>query len=344
MKIDIILEPDSPERFAELGRLAEGCGIGAVWTANHMGARDPFMCFMPLAQSSESVRMGPVAVSPVELHPLKICNQLLTLNEYSDGRANIVIGGGGGTIIAMGLKPGRREMVPRMVGHVADCIGFLKLAARGERVDWDGDFFSVSGYEPNWVRHAPPLVYVGASKPQMLRMAARIADGVMMSDVPLQRIDEAVAALGGGLAAAGREPSAFRTSNLYSWHVKADRAEAMREARAKLFVRGMLEHWYISPFLEPHECELVEARFDAFAKAYASNSPEIEGVPDDIVERLVEHLTFTGDLNDVERLTEKLVGFRDAGLNEFGIRLYDRPEDAIRLLGERVIPALAAGG
>jgi len=341
MQIDIILEPDSPQRFAELGRLAEQYGMGAVWTANHMGARDPFMCFMPLAHESDTVRMGPVAVSPVELHPLKISNQLLTLNEYSRGRANIVVGGGGGAIIAMGLKSGRREMVPRMVGRVADCVEFLKAAARGESLDWNSDFFSVSHYEPKWAEHPPPLVYVGASKPQMLRMAARVADGVMMSDVPLQRIDAAIGELRRGLDAAGREFAGFRSSNLYSWHVKPDRADAIREARAKLFVRGMLEEWYISPFLEEEECRLIEACFDAFAKAYVSNSPDIEGVPDNLVEQLVEHLTFTGDLSDVDRLTEKLSRFRDAGLNEFAIRLYDQPEDSIRLIGERVAPALA---
>ena len=39
--------------------------------------------------------MGPVALSPFELHPLKMANALLTLNEISGGRANLVIGGGG---------------------------------------------------------------------------------------------------------------------------------------------------------------------------------------------------------------------------------------------------------
>ncbi|MDG2154349.1 MAG: LLM class flavin-dependent oxidoreductase, partial [Gammaproteobacteria bacterium] len=96
VQVDIILEPDSPKRFTELGLLAETFGFGAVWTANHVGARDPFMSFMPLAATSERIRMGPVAVSPFELHPVKMANQLLTLNEASAGRASIIVGGGGG--------------------------------------------------------------------------------------------------------------------------------------------------------------------------------------------------------------------------------------------------------
>ena len=76
MQVDIILEPDSPTRFKQLGLLAETFGFGAVWTANHVGARDPFMSFMPLAAASERIRMGPVAVSPFELHPVKMSTEM----------------------------------------------------------------------------------------------------------------------------------------------------------------------------------------------------------------------------------------------------------------------------
>ena len=114
----------------------------------------------------------------------------------------------------------------------------------------------------------------------------------------------------------------------------------MREAIAKLFVRGMLEDWYISPFLESDECALVEENFTAFAQAYIRNSQEVEGVPRPLLEKLVENLTFTGGLGDVDRFVDQLLEFKAAGLNEFAIRLYDDPEESIRLLAERVAPAL----
>jgi alkanesulfonate monooxygenase SsuD/methylene tetrahydromethanopterin reductase-like flavin-dependent oxidoreductase (luciferase family) len=44
------------------------------------------------ARVTTSIKLGPVAVSPSELHPLKMANALLTLNEISGGRA--YIGGG----------------------------------------------------------------------------------------------------------------------------------------------------------------------------------------------------------------------------------------------------------
>ncbi len=74
MQLDLVLEPDSPARFSKLGQLAEQLGFCAVWTANHIAARDPFMAFMRLANSSMRIRMGPIAISPYELHPVKIAN------------------------------------------------------------------------------------------------------------------------------------------------------------------------------------------------------------------------------------------------------------------------------
>jgi alkanesulfonate monooxygenase SsuD/methylene tetrahydromethanopterin reductase-like flavin-dependent oxidoreductase (luciferase family) len=340
MRLDLVLEPDSPQRFAELGLLAEKLGFGAVWTANHIAARDPFMSFMALAQQSGSIHMGPIAISPYELHPVKIANALLTLNEQAQGRARIVIGGGGGSVIGMGLKPGRREMMPRMVRAVRECVELLHGAATEKPFSYNGELFQVQGYNAGWAHDEAPGIYVGASKPQMLRMAGRVADGVMMSDVTLPRMAESMAVLNQSLSEHGRDTANFPVSNLYAWHVKDDKREALREARAKLFVRGMLEHWYIAPFLEPEECALVEANFGAFAAAYINNSDVIAGVPDALVNKLVENLTFAGDMNDIDGFVEQLLAFKAAGLTEFAIRLYDRPEASIRVLAERVMPAL----
>jgi alkanesulfonate monooxygenase SsuD/methylene tetrahydromethanopterin reductase-like flavin-dependent oxidoreductase (luciferase family) len=340
VQVDIILEPDSPTRFKQLGLLAESFGFGAVWTANHVGARDPFMSFMPLAAASERIRMGPVAVSPFELHPVKMANQLLTLNEASAGRASIIVGGGGGALIAMGLKTGRRVMHPQMLRGVRECVEMLRAAASGSLVNYHGDVFEVSGYYPGWARDQAPLIYIGASKPKMLALAATVADGVMLSDVTLARMPETMLVLNDALQQQGRDPQGFRISNLYSWHVKADAAAAMDEARRKLWVRGMLERWYISTFLNDEECTLVEEKFDVFANAYINNTAEFPGVPEALANKLVRELTFTGTPDDVDGFIDQLLAFKAAGLTEFGIRLYDQPEDSIKMIGERVLPAL----
>ena len=132
----------------------------------------------------------------------------------------------------------------------------------------------------------------------------------------------------------------FSISNLFAWHIKNDNEESKAEARSKLFVRGMLDHWYISTFLDEDESRLVEDNFQSFAHAYAHNTDIIENVPDSIVEKLLDNLTFAGDKNDVDKVVEELLEFKKNGLDEFAIRLYKDPKDSMELIADNVIPHL----
>ena len=96
MRVDLILQPHlSAAELVELGQQAEGCGIHGVWVSNHLDGRDPFVNFVPLAERTTTLHMGPTALSPFEVHPLKMANLLLTLNEISGGRAHVTVGGDG---------------------------------------------------------------------------------------------------------------------------------------------------------------------------------------------------------------------------------------------------------
>ena len=84
MDIDIILEPDlSPTQVAELGVAAERLGIRALWSSNYHFQYDAFLSLAPVAAATSKLIIGPLAVSPWEMHPLKMANTLLTLNEMS---------------------------------------------------------------------------------------------------------------------------------------------------------------------------------------------------------------------------------------------------------------------
>ena len=77
MDIDIILEPDlDPKQIKELGIKAEEYGVNAIWTSNYFSHWDSFLSLIPLAQATQRIKFGPLAVSPFEMHPLKIANSL----------------------------------------------------------------------------------------------------------------------------------------------------------------------------------------------------------------------------------------------------------------------------
>ncbi len=335
MEIDIILnEFTSPQGALELGLLAESYGVRAVWASNYTWSRDPFFTLSLLAERSSRVRMGPMAISPAELHPLKMANLLFSLNELSRGRAMIMVGGGGGVQQSIGRK---RE---RMVRGARECLEILKGASPEKALNYNGDIYKVWGYRPRWYTDTPPLIYFGSNHPQSRRMAVKHADGLITSDFVVPLMKAFVADAKTELRAAGRDPAGYRFSNFWAWHIKKDAQASFAEARRELMLRGWLGEKYFAPFLDPDEVKLMRAHEQDFLNAFLRSTDVIENVPAGLVEKMIRNISFAGGLDQLEPAIETLKGFAAAGLTEIAIRVHDDPADAIRLIGEHVIPAL----
>jgi 5,10-methylenetetrahydromethanopterin reductase len=335
MKIDIILnEFASPQGAAELGLLAEGYGMRGVWSSNYGWSRDAFMTLSLLAARSSRIRMGPMAISPAELHPLKMANLLYSLNELSRGRAMIMVGGGGAVLQAIGKE---RE---RMIGSARECLQILKAVSPEETLNFEGKIFKVYGYRPEWATDPPPLIYFGSNHPQSRRLSAELADGLITSDFCVPLMQRFITDTHADLRAAGRTPDEFRIGNFWAWHIKEDVQESYREARRELILRGYLGDQYFEPFLDPEEIKLMRAHFKDFMAAFMDRSGVIENVPEALVRKMIDGIAFAGGLDAIDQAVETLRSFAAAGLTEIALRVHDDPAAAIRLIGERVLPAL----
>jgi len=334
MRVDLILQPHlSATEVVRLGELAESCGIAGVWVSNHLDSRDPFVNFVPLAERTAHLCMGPTALSPFELHPIKMANLLLTLNEISGGRAHIAVGGGGGTIEAMGIKP------VRMVRAVRECLEILRLATSGEPASYKGELFSMHWFDTSWAKARPPALMAAANGPLMLKMAARFADGIMTSDFTPDRVRWAREIIDPVLAEAGRDSAKFPLINFWAWHVKESEEEAQREARMYLMARGTIWEPYIHDVVTAEEAAVVAKHYPAFVRAYRK-TPDIEGVPEDIMAKIVDRGVAASAVKDIDREIEKLMEMREAGVTGVALCLYDNPAESIRIIGEHVVPAL----
>jgi len=335
VEVDIILnEFASPQAAAELGLMAERYGMRGVWSSNYGWSRDAFFTLSLLAHQSSRIRLGPMAVSPAELHPLKMANLLFSLNELSRGRAMIMVGGGGAVLQSIGKK---RE---RMIRGARECLEILKGASPDKLMNYNGDLYKVWGYQPKWYTDNPPLIYFGSNHPQSRKLSAELADGLITSDFVVPLMKDFIARAHEELRAAGRSPRDFRISNFWAWHIRKDAAASFAEARRELMLRGWLGEQYFAPFLDEDEVRLMRAHERDFLNAFLRGTDVIENVPDALVTKMIRNISFVGGLDQIEPAIETLKAFAAAGLTEIALRVHDEPADAIRLIGERVLPAL----
>jgi 5,10-methylenetetrahydromethanopterin reductase len=335
MEIDIILnEFTSPQEAAELGLMVEEYGMRGVWSANYGASRDPFFALSLLADRSSRIRLGPMAISPEELHPLKIGNLLFALNELSNGRAMIMLGGGGAVMQSIGLER------TNMIGKARECLEILKSALSGDTQNYNGKYYTTYMYKPDYITDEPPLIYFGSNHPQSRRLSAELADGLITSDFVPSLMRDFITATHADLEAAGRSTADFRFSNFWAWHIKEDAAASMYEARRELMLRGWMGEMYFAPFLEPDELKFAIDHTQDFLNAFLNGTDVIENVPDELINKMIENIAFAGGLDQIDRAIETLQEFADAGLTEIALRVHDNPVEQIKLIGERVWPAL----
>ena len=75
-------------------------------------------------------------------------------------------------------------------------------------------------------------------------------------------------------------------------------------------------------------------------QAFLQQTPVIEGIPEHIVEALVANLTFSGDFGAIDGAIEYLKSFEAAGLDEITLKVHGDADEAIRIIGERLVPEL----
>ena len=125
---------------------AERYGVRTLWASNYSSARDAFMSMVPLAQATRRIGIGVLVISPWEMHPLKIANSLLTLNEYAGGRAQVVVSGGGEWCGVMGTGHQRR------VRAVRETVEMIRAAISGKPLTYKGELYKAYGYNAAWAQ------------------------------------------------------------------------------------------------------------------------------------------------------------------------------------------------
>jgi 5,10-methylenetetrahydromethanopterin reductase len=346
MDIEIIIGCDMhPDQVAEYAVAAEQAGIRTLWHSNITNGWDPFVALVPAAKATSRIKLGVLALSPYEMHPLKIGYSLASLNELCNGRAVLGLGGGGAIAIAI-VDVGKEHHLDfkkmRIVRGVREAAEIVYKVTSGERhPPYQGEIFKVNQpFKTNFITAPRPQIIACSMGPQMLRMGARVADGVQVGDVVPARVAEVMADIETGLAQRTYPADDFRVGNFWAWHIKKDRAQSMHEARCKLFSRAEIipPHIGLEHLLNPEEAQLVRDNFRNFLMADVNGSGEIKGVPPELVQRLIDAVSSSGDFDDIDREIERYREFERGGVTDLAIRVFDEPMAALQMIKDRVMP------
>ena len=138
----------------------------------------------------------------------------------------------------------------------------------------------------------------------------------------------------------GRDDENFRLLNFWAWHVKDNQDDARAEARVWLAMRATpWEMFYHRGILPDEDMQKVWDNMGPINRAYYKRDPNIPEVPADILDRLVDQCSSTSTIDNIDHEMDRFKRFEAAGLTDICIRVYDKPENSIRLIGEQVMPA-----
>jgi 5,10-methylenetetrahydromethanopterin reductase len=220
------LTPDRPVgAVARLAARAEAAGFDVALSSCHYNNRDPFVALSRMAAATDDLHLGPGVANPYDVHPVKLAGQVATLEEVSGGRAVYGLGAGDAATLAnLGVD---RE---RPLRRVLEAFRVARTLWAGGRVDHDGTF-AVDDAGLNFEPPGEIPVYVGAQGPDMLRMAAKHADGVLVNGAHPRDLAWASERIEEGLAARPPHHGPFETVAYAAVSVAEDPAAARQVAR-----------------------------------------------------------------------------------------------------------------
>ena len=155
-------EADAFREGLALAEAADACGLDAAWLAEFHFVPErsvlssPITLAAAIAGRTRRIRIGfAVYVLPLN-HPLRIAEEIATLDHVSGGRVDLGVGRSGFTWFYEGYAVPYAESQ----GRFDESLEIMRLAWRGERFSFEGEFYRVSDAllcPRPWQRPHPPL-------------------------------------------------------------------------------------------------------------------------------------------------------------------------------------------
>jgi alkanesulfonate monooxygenase SsuD/methylene tetrahydromethanopterin reductase-like flavin-dependent oxidoreductase (luciferase family) len=208
MKIDIEFNSGAQlpmDAIPELARLAEANGFDCAW-GGEANNKDPTVMLSAIAAVTTRLKIGSAIYHILGRTPATLALQAVGFDELSRGRFLLGIGSSNPTIAKW-----HGQVLDQPLGRVREYIEIVQSAIRGEKLDFEGKFFSAHNFKMAFRPSGRVIpIYLAAFGPKMTRLAGRIADGVLINMANPAEIRRIVNEVRKGAEEVGKDPAGMQ--------------------------------------------------------------------------------------------------------------------------------------
>ena len=326
MEFGITLKLDiSVERALSLTRQAEGAGFHYGWVFDsHVLWKEPYPLLTLMAVNTKHMRLGPCVTNPRVRDVTVTASLFATLNVISGGRMELGIGRGDSSRRVLGKKPTTVEILEETVWQ------FRELTA-GKEIEYDGRPIRIP-----WATGSP-RVWVAGYGPKVLRMAGRIADGIILQFADPDLIQWCLGFVQEGAKEAGREAKDIEVMAAAPVWVSDDLDYA--RDRVRWFPALVSNH--VVDLLKRYDPKELPAALTAYVQHRPGydyhhhaevGSENAAFVSDEVVDRFCV-------LGPASAHIEKFKALREAGVTQFNIYLMcGEEEKTLEVYQQSILP------
>ena len=307
--------------------LAEELGYSCVTMGESWG-EDALTSLAQIAAVTSRLRIGSSIVPVFARSPANLAMTALNLDRMSEGRFFLGLGTSGRLVI----EDFHGERFAKPLTRMREYMDIVRKAARGDRLDHDGEFFHTKRFQLRFPPYRATLpIYVAALSPPSLRLTGELADGWLPIFLAPSRMAAAVAELEAGARAAGRSLADIAISPQVSIYVTDDPRAARDRERPHIafYIGGMgvFYHQYMHRIGFGADADRVRQAFQARDR---------DGAARLVTDEMVDAMTIIGTPTQCR---DQIQAFFDAGVQEVRL-VFNEPDKTAYLAALRAVAPL----
>lgn len=286
-----------------IAREAEAAGASSLWMAEHLGYRDSLGSCMAFALATKTAAVVPTAISPYLRNPMPLAMAMATLAEAAPGRVAIAVGVG--NPLFLGEAGVQMEKPLRANREYVEALRALWTAEPVRQPE--AMLHRLAGARMMYRPPQPIPIYLAPMKEQNLRLAGRIADGVVLSaGLSPEYARVSLEFMNAGARAANRDPGVLRAASYIFFMAARNTRDAMEKSRRKLAF--VLRNRFLDDSIRHSGLPI-----DQEAIVAAISARDLEGAARLVPDEAVEAFTVFGTR---KQCAERLERYIAAGITE----------------------------